>query len=231
MAIENRETIRTMNDAHDTRKDLVALLERSGVLRFGDFTLKSGRRSPYFFNLGALHMGSAITRLGEAYAARIAEAGIDFDVVFGPAYKGIPIAVATAEALARLGRDCAWAFNRKEAKSHGEGGAFVGGDVSGRVLLVDDVLTAGTAIREAVGLIRAAGGRVAGVVIALDRRELGDDGCTAVQALAAELGAPVLSLLTLEDVIDYLDGGGGQDNHRLELSTRIRDYREAYCAR
>jgi orotate phosphoribosyltransferase len=220
-----------MGNTHNARTDLVALLERSGVLRFGDFTLKSGRRSPYFFNLGALHTGSAIARLGDAYAARIAEAGIDFDVLFGPAYKGIPIAVATAEALARSGRDCAWAFNRKEAKSHGEGGTFVGGDVTGRVLLVDDVLTAGTAIREAVGLIRASGGRVAGVVIALDRRELGDDGRTAVQTLAAELGVPVLSLLTLEDVIDYLDGGDARDNHRAQLSDRIRDYREAYCAR
>lgn len=220
-----------MGNAHDDRRDLVALLERSGVLRFGDFTLKSGRRSPYFFNLGALHTGSAIAQLGEAYAARIVAAGIDFDVVFGPAYKGIPIAVATAEALARAGHDCAWAFNRKEAKHHGEGGAFVGGDVSGRVLLVDDVLTAGTAVREAVGLVQAAGGRVVGVVIALDRRELGDDGRTAVQALAAQLDTPVLSLLTLEDVIDYLDGDDPRDEHRAGLRARIRDYREAYCAR
>lgn len=209
---------------------LAELLVTSGVLRFGDFTLKSGRRSPYFFNLGALHSGAAIQRLGEAYARRILASELEFDVVFGPAYKGIPVAVATAEALSRLGRDCAWAFDRKEVKDHGEGGAFVGGNVSGRVVLVDDVLTAGTAVRHALGLIRAAGGSVAGVVIALDRRELGDDGMTAVQALAAEIGAPVSSLLTLEDVIGYLDAAAGGDNHQAALKERIEAYREAYCA-
>lgn len=209
---------------------LVHLLVESGVLTFGDFTLKSGRRSPYFFNLGALNTGVAIQRLGEAYAARIQAAGLDFDVVFGPAYKGIPIAVATAEALGRLGRDSAWAFNRKEVKDHGEGGAFVGGDVSGRVVLVDDVLTAGTAIREAVSQVRGAGGTVAGVVIALDRRELNDDGRTSVDALADELGVAVVSLLTLEDVIRYLDAGAAEDNHQAMLRERIEAYREAHCA-
>jgi orotate phosphoribosyltransferase len=211
--------------------DLVPLLVESGVLEFGEFTLKSGRRSPYFFNLGALNTGRAIQRLGEAYADRIRASGLDFDVVFGPAYKGIPIAVATAEALARRGRDCAWAFNRKEPKDHGEGGAFVGGDVSGRrVLLVDDVLTAGTAIREAVRLIRRAGGTVAGVVIALDRRELDAGGRTSVEVLADQLGVAVVSLLTLEDVIDYLDGEAEGDNHQAVLKRRIEAYREAYCA-
>ncbi len=212
-------------------KELVGLLVDSGVLTFGDFTLKSGRRSPYFFNLGALNTGRAIQRLGEAYAARILAAGLDFDVVFGPAYKGIPIAVATAEALSRLGRDCAWAFNRKEAKEHGEGGAFVGGDVSGRVVVVDDVLTAGTAVREAVGLLRRTGGTLVGVVIALDRRELTDQGRTSVDVLADELGVQVVSLLTLEDVIDYLDVEADGDNHRVALKRRIEAYREAYCAR
>jgi orotate phosphoribosyltransferase len=208
---------------------LVQLLVDAEVLQFGDFTLKSGRRSPYFFNLGALHTGAAIQTLGEAYARRIEELGVSFDVVLGPAYKGIPLAVATAEALARRGRDVAWAFNRKEAKDHGEGGAFVGGDVTGRVLLVDDVLTAGTAVREAAGLVREAGGTLAGVVIALDRRERGADGATAVQALAAELEVPVVSLLCLEDVIDYLDVAVGDDNHRAELKTRIEAYRAAHC--
>ena len=207
------------------------LLVEAGVLTFGEFTLKSGRMSPYFFNLGALNTGSAVQSLGEAYAGRILAAGLEFDVVFGPAYKGIPIAVATAEALSRRGRDCAWAFNRKEPKDHGEGGAFVGGDVSGRVLLVDDVLTAGTAIREAVGLIQRVGGAVAGVVIALDRRELNDDGRTSVDALAEELGVTVTSLLTLEDVIGYLDAEPGGDKHRSVLRQRIEAYREAYCAR
>ncbi len=212
-------------------RGLVRLLVDAGVLTFGDFTLKSGRQSPYFFNLGALHTGHAIQRLGEAYARRIEAARLALDVVFGPAYKGIPIAVATAEALSRQGRDCAWAFNRKEAKDHGEGGTFVGGDVSSRVVVVDDVLTAGTAIREAVGLIRQAGGTLVGVVIALDRRELTDDGRTSVEVLADELQVPVVSLLTLEDVIDYLDAEADQDNHQAVLKQRIEAYREAYCAR
>jgi orotate phosphoribosyltransferase len=210
---------------------LERMLVDAGVLSFGEFTLKSGRRSPYFFNLGALHTGQATQRLGEAYASHIQAAGLEFDVVFGPAYKGIPLAVATAEALARRGRDCAWAFNRKEAKDHGEGGAFVGGAVAGRVVLVDDVLTAGTAIREAVALIRQAGGVIVGVVIALDRRELGDDGRTSVDALEHELGVPVTSLLSLEDVIRYLDARADADNHRSVLRQRIEAYREAYCAR
>lgn len=206
------------------------MLANAGVLRFGEFTLKSGRRSPYFFNLGALNTGAAIARLGEAYAERIGAAELDFDVVFGPAYKGIPIAVATAEALARRGRDAAWAFNRKEAKSHGEGGAFVGAEVAGRrVVLVDDVLTAGTAIREAVALLESAGASLAGVIIALDRREVGAGGLTAVEALAGELAVPVLSLLALEDVIEYLDGEAAGDNHHAELRARIRQYRDTHC--
>jgi orotate phosphoribosyltransferase len=222
----------TMTSSHAAEtRSLVALLVEAGVLRFGEFTLKSGRSSPYFFNLGALSTGAATQTLAEAYAARILRSDLAFDVVFGPAYKGIPIAVATAEALARGGRDAAWAFNRKEAKAHGEGGHFVGGDVAGRVLLVDDVLTAGTAVREAAGLIRQAGGTLAGVVIALDRQELNDDGATAVDALAAELGVPVLSLLTLQDVIGYLDANAATGKHQDDLKTRIKDYQEAYCAR
>jgi orotate phosphoribosyltransferase len=209
---------------------LVRLLVDSEVLRFGDFTLKSGRRSPYFFNLGALHMGAATEYLAEAYAERILAADLSFDVVFGPAYKGIPIAVAVAEALARRGHDVAWAFNRKEEKAHGEGGRFVGGEMSGRVLLVDDVLTAGTAVREAVRLIHGAGGTLCGVVIAMDRQEVDADGQTAVEKLAAELSVPVLSLLTLQDVIEYLDSPGQQDNHQAGLKARIRAYQRAYCA-
>lgn len=216
--------------ANPERQALVTLLVEAGVLRFGEFTLKSGRSSPYFFNLGSLNTGAATQRLGEAYADAIETAGFGLDVVFGPAYKGIPIAVATAEALARRGRDVAWAFNRKEAKDHGEGGAFVGGDLTGRVVLVDDVLTAGTAIRESVRLVRGAGGSLAGVVIALDRQELNDQGRTAVQALAEELSVPVLSLLALEDVIEYLDRESDADNHHAVLSDRVREYRQVYCA-
>lgn len=201
------------------------------VLQFGEFTLKSGRQSPYFFNLGAIHSGSAITRLGEAYGARIVELGFDFQTLFGPAYKGIPIAVATAEALSRSGRDVGWAFNRKEQKDHGEGGRFVGAPVDGRVLLVDDVLTAGTALREAAVLIEGAGAQLAGVVIALDRQERTSPGTdeSAVMALQAELGVRVASILTLEDVIQYLDSKPVHDNHRRETIAGLKRYQREYC--
>ena len=210
---------------------LVEFLIDQGVLVFGDFTLKSGRKSPYFFNLGALNTGSAVARLGAAYAERIGQLGLSFDVVFGPAYKGIPIAVATAEALAATGGDVGWAFNRKEAKTHGEGGVFVGADVSGRVMLVDDVLTAGTAVREAAGLITSAGAEIAGVVIALDRQERvsPDSEATAVSALEIELGAPVVSILKLQDVIEYLDLGGDRDNHRTDIIREMKRYRDEHC--
>jgi len=212
------------------RHELIRLFIARGVLRFGEFTLKSGRRSPYFFNLGALYTGAAMQMLGEAYAATIRDHGLEFDVVFGPAYKGIPIAVATSEALARAGRDAPWAFNRKEAKAHGEGGQFVGAPVAGRVLLVDDVLTAGTAVREATDLIAAAGAKVAGVVIALDRQERADGARdTAVAALRGTLGVPVHSILTLEDVIVFLDAGGLGSADDPALRERIRAYQATYC--
>lgn len=211
--------------------DLLSLLIEQSVLRFGQFTLKSGRQSPYFFNLGAISTGAAIARLGEAYAAGAEALGIPYDAVFGPAYKGIPIAVATASALAGRGRDCGWVFNRKEAKTHGEGGQFVGAPVSGRLLLVDDVLTAGTAVREAATLIREAGGALTGVLIALDRQErvVADQPGTAVSRLAEELAVPVASLLTLQDVIEYLDLKGVADNHPPEILAAIRAYQAAYC--
>lgn len=210
---------------------LLDLLIEQSVLRFGTFTLKSGRQSPYFFNLGAINTGAAIARLGEAYADGAEQFQAPFDAVFGPAYKGIPIAVATASALAARGRSCGWVFNRKEAKEHGEGGQFVGAPVTGRLLLVDDVLTAGTAVREAAGLIRAAGGELTGVLIALDRQErvrAGEPG-TAVSHLAEELGVPVQSLLSLQDVIEYLDLKGAADNHPPEILDAIRAYQAAYC--
>lgn len=213
------------------REALVGMLIEQQVLRFGDFTLKSGRRSPYFFNLGAISTGAAIGRLGGAYAEAALALGLQFDAVFGPAYKGIPIAVATAEALAARGHDTGWLFNRKEAKAHGEGGQFVGAAVTGRHLLVDDVLTAGTAVREAAGLIREAGGELVGVLIALDRQErvrAGEPG-TAVSRLTDELGVPVASLLTLQDVIEYLDLKRGADKHPAEVVDAIRTYQAAYC--
>lgn len=212
------------------KQELTRLLVSQGVLKFGEFTLKSGRQSPYFFNLGAINSGAAIARLGTAYAARATEFG-EFDAIFGPAYKGIPIAVATASALAADGRDCGWIFNRKEAKDHGEGGQFVGAPVSGRLLLVDDVLTAGTAAREAAGLIRAAGGTLVGVLIALDRQErvTADEPGTAVSRLSDELGVPVRSLLNLQDVIEYLDLEGVADNHPDNVISAVRDYQAAFC--
>lgn len=211
--------------------DLLELLIEQSVLRFGEFTLKSGRKSPYFFNLGAINSGSAINRLGEAYADGAERLGLPFDAVFGPAYKGIPIAVATASALAGRGKDTGWVFNRKEAKDHGEGGQFVGAPITGRLLLVDDVLTAGTAVREAAGLIKAAGGTLVGVLIALDRQErvTQDEPGTAVSRLAEELQVPVASLLSLQDVIEYLDLKGAADNHPAEILGEIRAYQAAYC--
>jgi len=198
------------------------------VLRFGDFTLKSGRRSPYFFNLGAIADGAATARLGDAYAGRLLASDLAFDVVFGPAYKGIPIAVATAEALARRGRRAAWACNRKEAKDHGEGGRFVGADLAADLVLVDDVLTAGTALREVSELLAATEARPRGVVIALDRQERLNDGRTAVAALSEDLGLPVLSIATLADVMQYLDSRPADANHD-DLIARMQAYREAHC--
>ena len=215
----------------EAKADLLALLIEQQVLRFGSFTLKSGRQSPYFFNLGAISTGAAIARLGTAYASGVQAMGLPFDAVFGPAYKGIPIAVATASALAARGHDCGWVFNRKEAKAHGEGGQFVGAPVTGRLLLVDDVLTAGTAAREAASLIRDAGGELTGMLIALDRQERvnPDEPGTAVSRLADELGIPVVSLLTLQDVIHYLDSNGGAIDHPPEILDAIRAYQVAYC--
>ncbi len=159
---------------HDYQRDFIELTLQREVLRFGDFTLKSGRHSPYFFNMGRIDSGAALAQLGRAYAAAVVNAGIAVDMLFGPAYKGIALAAATAIALADgHGRDLPWAYNRKEAKDHGEGGVLVGAPLKGRVLIVDDVMTAGTAVRESLALIRAHGAEPAGVLIALDRQERG----------------------------------------------------------
>jgi orotate phosphoribosyltransferase len=180
-----------------------------GVLRFGEFKLKSGRQSPYFFNAGLFNSGRALAELGRAYAQAIQRAGIDFDVLFGPAYKGIPLVATTAVALAdQHGRSMPWAFNRKEAKDHGEGGNIVGAPLRGRVLIVDDVITAGTAIREATDIIRAAGAEPVGVVLALDRQERGQGSLSAVQEVEQMLRLPVTSILRLADLIDYLRQSG-----------------------
>lgn len=193
-----------------------------GVLRFGEFKLKSGRTSPYFFNAGLFNSGRALAELGRSYAAAIQAAKLEFDVLFGPAYKGIPLVSTTAVALAdHHQRNVPWSFNRKEAKDHGEGGNIVGSPLRGRVLIVDDVITAGTAIRESVDLIRAAGATPVGVVLALDRQERGQTERSAVQEVEQVLGLPVTSILKLADLIAHLRSQG--DEQQLAALQRYRN--------
>jgi orotate phosphoribosyltransferase len=190
--------------SHQSRFLDLALARR--VLRFGEFSLKSGRVSPYFFNAGLFDSGAALAELGECYADALAESGLAFDMLFGPAYKGIPLATTLAVALARRDRDLPVAFNRKEAKAHGEGGQLIGAPVRGRVLIVDDVITAGTAIRESIQTIRAAGGEPCGVLIALDRQERGQVGNrSAAQEVTAEFGLPVHAIAGLDDLLAHAD--------------------------
>ena len=198
-----------------------------GVLRFGDFTLKSGRRSPYFFNMGRIDSGAALAAVGAAYADTIVANTIGFDMLFGPAYKGIPLAAATAVALASgHDRDVPWAYNRKEAKDHGEGGSLVGAPLAGRVLIVDDVITAGTAVRESLGLIRAAGAEVAGVLVALDRQERGQGELSATQELAREQGVPTFAIVGMADLLEF----AGSHADLAEQRTRLEAYRSRYGA-
>jgi orotate phosphoribosyltransferase len=195
-----------------------------GVLRFGQFKLKSGRTSPYFFNAGLFKTGRALAELGRNYAQAIKSASIECDVLFGPAYKGIPLVATTAVALAdHHGRDVPWAFNRKEAKDHGEGGTIVGSQLAGRVLIVDDVITAGTAIRESIEIIRAAGATPIGVLLALDRQERGQGARSAVQEVEQELGLPVTSIIKLTDLIKHVEARG--DTAQLDA---LRGYRAQY---
>ena len=203
------------------QKEFIEMILAKQVLRFGDFTLKSGRTSPYFFNAGLINDGGSLARLGACYAEAIIEAGTAFDMLFGPAYKGIPLATATAVAFAEHHRrSVPLAYNRKEAKAHGEGGTLVGAPLEGRVLIVDDVLTAGTAVRESIGLIKAAGARPAGVVLALDRQERGQGPRSAVQEIQSSYGIPVIRIITLDHVIEYLEADADSDelaalrNHR-----------------
>ena len=197
----------------------------AGVLRFGEFTLKSGRTSPYFFNAGLFNTGEHLARLGRFYAQAITESGIGFDVLFGPAYKGIPLAAAASIALAdHHDHNVPWCFNRKEAKDHGEGGNLVGAVLDGRILVIYDVITAGNAIRESVDIIQAAGATLSGVVIALDRQERGAGRQSAIQEVEQAYGITVTSIITLEDLLEYLLEQSGQD----EAVTSIAAYREAY---
>jgi orotate phosphoribosyltransferase len=207
------------------QSEFIDLCVRQGVLRFGSFTLKSGRESPYFFNAGLFNTGAAIGAVGRAYAAAIAGSSLQFDMLFGPAYKGIPLVTVTAAALAEhAGRNLPFAFNRKEVKDHGEGGNIIGSPLSGAVLIVDDVITAGTAIRESIDIIRAAGARPAGVLLALDRQECAPQSrLSAVQEVQAQFGIPVVTVVNLGDLMQHISAQG----RREELS-RMQAYRERY---
>jgi orotate phosphoribosyltransferase len=204
--------------------DFIRLCLDLGVLRFGEFTLKSGRVSPYFFNAGLFNTGRAIGALGRFYARAAVLSGIPFDMLFGPAYKGIPLVTTTAAALAdHEGTDLPFAFNRKEAKDHGEGGSIVGAPLAGRVLIVDDVITAGTAIRESVEIIRGQGATPAGVLLALDREERGQGERSAVQEVQETFGLPVVSVLRLRDLLEHLEASGES-----ALLEAVRAYRDRY---
>jgi orotate phosphoribosyltransferase len=207
------------------QSDFIELCMRLGVLRFGRFTLKSGRDSPYFFNAGLFSTGAAIGAVGRAYAAAVMASDLKFDMLFGPAYKGIPLATVTAAALAEHGgRNLPFAFNRKEAKDHGEGGNIVGGPLSGEVLIVDDVITAGTAIRESIDIIRAAGARPAGVLLALDRQERAPQSrISAVQEVRDQYGIPVIAVVSLADLMHHISLQGRKDD-----LLRMQAYREQY---
>ena len=198
---------------------------RCGVLKFGEFTLKSGRISPYFFNAGLFNTGGSLASLGEQYAAAIQQSGVEFDMLFGPAYKGIPLATATATALANTHqRDVPWCFNRKEAKAHGEGGSLVGAPLKGKVLIVDDVITAGTAIRESKAIIDDHDAELAGVVLALDRQERGQGQQSAIQEVQERWKVPVITIATLGDLVAYLQSSS---EHQAALPA-VQGYRDTY---
>ncbi len=212
-------------------QDFVQFAVDSGVLRFGDFKTKAGRMSPYFFNAGLFDDGAELGRLAAFYARRIMDSGIEFDMVFGPAYKGIPLGAAVVIELARLGRNVPFAYNRKEAKDHGEGGSLVGAPLKGRVLIVDDVMSAGTAVRESIALIQAAGATPHAVAIALDRQEMAtengqDVAHSAVQYVRSHLGMQVCTIAKLADLLQYLlqSGDGGLGGHH----ARVLAYRQRY---
>jgi len=219
----------------DYRHLFIQLAIKANALRFGSFTLKSGRTSPYFFNAGEFNRGSHLAELGYCYAAKIAESGLEFDLLFGPAYKGIPLVAVTAAALAtHFERDVPYAFNRKEAKQHGEGGTFVGTAPEGRVLIIDDVITAGTAIREVVQMLEnRPGAQVCGVLVGLDRQEVldetADTGLSAVDVLSQTLRVPVESIANLEHILDYLSNNGTiLSGSSTKLIEEIKEYRRRY---
>ena len=209
----------------DYQKEFLDFAINVGVLRFGEFTLKSGRVSPYFFNSGLFNTGSSLARLGRYYAQAVMESGIEFDMIYGPAYKGIPLASTLAIALAdHQNRDVPYCFNRKEAKTHGEGGIIVGAELEGRVLIIDDVISAGTSVRESVDIIQAAGATTAGVVIALDRQERGQGETSAIQEVEKDYGLNVANIVCLDNLVEYLQSTTDKTDH---LSA-IQKYREQY---
>jgi orotate phosphoribosyltransferase len=210
---------------HPYQREFIQFCLDRHVLRFGEFTLKSGRQSPYFFNAGLFNTGGALAALGRFYAEAVVASGMEVDLLFGPAYKGIPLVSATAVALsAQHGRDYPWCFNRKEAKDHGEGGSLVGAPLQGRVLIVDDVITAGTAIREVMQIVRAAGAQAAGVLVALDRQEKGKGELSAIQEVERDFGLTVYSIVSLAQIVEFLR----EDPARQADLARVEAYRGMY---
>jgi len=213
----------------DYQREFIEFALAKNVLRFGEFTLKSGRTSPYFFNAGLFNTGGDLAKLGRYYASALADSAIEFDLLFGPAYKGIPIATTTAVALAdHHHMDLPYCFNRKEAKTHGEGGNLVGSPLEGKVMLVDDVITAGTAIRESMEIIKANGADLSGVLIALDRQEKGKGELSAIQEVERDFGTQVISIVTLGDLITYLEEKVSETPSLVESLDSIKKYRENY---
>jgi len=208
----------------DFKQDFIRFAIASQVLCFGEFKTKAGRLSPYFFNTGLFNDGASLRQLGQFYAKAILSAGLQFDILFGPAYKGIPLVAAVAIALSEQGHNLPFAFNRKEAKDHGEGGTLVGAPLSGRVLIVDDVISAGTSVRESVALIQASGATPCGVMIALDRQERGSGELSAVQEVTRHYALPVTGIVTLADIVDYLQG----KPEMAENLQAVLRYREQY---
>lgn len=207
------------------QRDFIQLAIDHEALCFGEFTLKSGRISPYFFNAGKFQTGAALAALGRFYADALEASGVDYDVVFGPAYKGIPLAATTAVALSdQHGKDMPFCFNRKEAKDHGEGGTLVGAPLQGKILIVDDVITAGTAVREVMSIIKAEGAEPAAVLIGLNRQEKGQGELSAIQEVEQDYGIPVVSIVCLADIVTFLQEQDGQQG----MVEKIRDYRARY---
>lgn len=217
--------VTTDQNMEQYKHDFLKFAIECGVLRFGEFTLKSGRNSPYFFNAGLFNRGAQLAQLGRYYASAVLAADVPFDVIFGPAYKGIPLAAALAIALAEHhDLDMPWCFNRKEKKDHGEGGNLVGAPLAGQVLIIDDVITAGTAIRESLQMISTADAQAAGVVVCLDRQEKGQEDRSAIQEIEEDFGMPVISIVSLDDLVTFLS----QDADRQQDLESIKSYQVRY---